>query len=148
MASDIPPPPSLSQVTGLRWLALYVAGFFLLGMAFLGAMLPGLPTVPWLLGASGCFARTSPRLQHWIWYSPLFGPLLRDFYLHRGMRLKSKLVAVPMVVVAVTFSTTRESLLDWLRVLIGVSGLVGVCVILFAVPTVREVNARVPERGA
>lgn len=134
----IPEPPTLPPVSGVRGAVLYVGGLLALGTAYVGVVVPGLPTVPWLMLASFCFARTSPRLQRWLWYSPLFGPLLRDFYLHRGMRPRSKWVAVPMVVTACTTSITLFGLPDWLRVLIGVCGAVGVGVILFAVPTVRE----------
>ena len=134
----IPPPPTRPPARGLTRAILYVSGLVLLGMAYIGVVTPGIPTTPWLLAASYCFARTSPRLQRWIWYSPGFGPLVRDFTLHRGMRPRSKRVAVPMIVLACSFSILFAPLPDWVRVLIAICGCVGVGVVLFVVPTVRK----------
>lgn len=138
MPGETPPPPVLTPATGALRLLLYAGGFALLGMAYLGAILPGLPTTPWVLGASYCFARTSPRLQRWLWYSPLFGPLIRDWYLHRGMRRRAKFVATAMMLAACTFSVTVPPLPDWVRIVIACCGLTGFCVIWGLVPTVRR----------
>ena len=102
----IPDPPMLPPVSGVRGALLYCGGLVALAGAYIGVITPGIPTVPWLLAASFCFARTSPRMQRWLWFSPLFGPVLRDFTLHRGMRPRSKRMAVPMIVTACTLSVT------------------------------------------
>ena len=49
------------------------------GLGFIGAFLPVLPTVPFLIVAAGCFARSSRRLEMWLLDHPRFGPLLRDW---------------------------------------------------------------------
>lgn len=115
---------------------LVAAGLGCVGLAYLGAILPGLPTTPWALAASYCFARSSPRLQRWLLRSPLFGKLLRDWHEHRGIRRPVKFLAVGMVCVACTFSVGFAGLPDWLRVVIACCGATGVCVILFVVPTI------------
>jgi uncharacterized membrane protein YbaN (DUF454 family) len=108
------------------------------GLAYLGAVLPGLPTTPWVLLASYCFARSSPRLERWLKRSPVFGRLLRDWDEHRGIRLWVKVVAVCLVVTVVTLSITLSGLPVWLEWVIGCLAAVGVCVIVFVVPTVRD----------
>jgi len=107
-------------------------------MAYLGAILPGLPTTPWVLLASYCFTRSSPRLERWLKRSPIFGKLLRDWDEHRGIRRPVKIFSVCLVVTVVTLSITLSNLPVWVKVVIGCLAAVGVCTIVFVVPTVRE----------
>ncbi len=107
-------------------------------MAYLGAVLPGLPTTPWVLLAGYCFSRSSPRLERWLKRSPFFGRLLRDWEEHRGIRLHVKVVAVCLVVTVVTLSIVFGGLPVWVKWVIGGLAAVGVCVIVFVVPTIRS----------
>ncbi len=50
-----------------------VGGFIALGLAAIGVLLPLLPTVPFLLVAAFCFARSSKRLHSWLLNHPTFG---------------------------------------------------------------------------
>ena len=55
------------------------AGYFLAGILSLllgavGALVPLLPTVPFVLLAAFCFARSSPRLEAWLVGHQRFGP--------------------------------------------------------------------------
>lgn len=113
------------------------AGLTCVGLAYLGTILPGLPTTPWLLAASYCFARSSPRLQRWLLRSPVFGRMLRDWHEHRGIRRPVKVLACVMVVAACTFSVGFAGLPTWARWAVAACGATGLSVILFAVPTIR-----------
>jgi len=90
-----------------------------------------------VLLASYCFSRSSPRLERWLKRSPIFGRLLRDWEEHRGIRRPVKVVAVCLVVTAVTLSITLGKLPLWVKCTIGGLALVGVSVIVFVVPTIR-----------
>jgi uncharacterized membrane protein YbaN (DUF454 family) len=80
----------------LRWLLL-AGGFVFVGLAALGAVLPVLPTVPFLLVAAACFARSSTRFYHWLLSNRVFGPLIRDWRETRTIPLRAKVSAVTMV---------------------------------------------------
>jgi uncharacterized membrane protein YbaN (DUF454 family) len=133
-----PPRPAPPRASGLRRALYLTAGLACIGLAYLGVLLPGLPTTPWVLLASWCFARSSPMLQRWLRRSPVFGKLLRDWDEHRGIRRPVKLVAVCLVLAALSFSIGYAAVPVWVKWVIGCCGLVGIGVLLFVVPTIRE----------
>ena len=129
------PTPGLR--TGWRRLALVAAGIALMGMAYLGVLLPGLPATPFLLGASYCFVRSSPRLHRWLRRSPVFGRLLHDWEVHRGVRSSVRVFAIALIVGVVTLSVTFGGLPPAARAAVSGLALVGVTVLL-CVPTVES----------
>ena len=117
---------------------LYVAaGILCLGLAYIGSVAPVIPVTPWVLLASYFFGRSSPRLHRWLLRSPIFGKLLRDWHEHRGIRRPVKVLAVCLVVVVCGANVAFAPLDDWLKWVIVCGGAVGICVILFVVPTIR-----------
>ncbi len=78
--------------------AIYVVvGLSSVGMATLGALLPGLPTTVFLLIALWAFSRSSPRLHAWVKRIPLFREALVHAERYQAERTISKgvkLVAV------------------------------------------------------
>lgn len=111
-------------------------GALFLGLAFLGAFLPLLPTTPFLLLSSYFFVRSSPRAAQWLERSPLFGPLLRDWREQRGVRLHVKWTAVGTIALVVGWSLWQGSLPAWAQVLLCALALVGLGVVL-SLKTVR-----------
>lgn len=118
-------------------MAYLLGGLLAVGMAYLGAILPGLPTTPWVLLASYCFARSSPRLQRWLRRTPVFSGLIHDWERHRGIRRPIKVVSVCLVVAVVSASIVFGPLPVWLKWVIGGLAAVGISVIVFVVPTVQ-----------
>jgi uncharacterized membrane protein YbaN (DUF454 family) len=131
------PLPLTRSATGLRRLLYIGAGFFFVGLAILGAMLPLLPTTPFLLLASYFFLRSSPRLHNWLLRSRMFGQLLRDWEKHRGVRPRVKVVAVTLIPVVVFCSAFFGQLPWYLIALLVLLGLIGLTVVI-RLPVVRE----------
>jgi uncharacterized protein len=123
--------------TGWRRVGLIALGLALVGMGYLGVLLPGLPTTPFLIGASYCFIRSSPRLHGWLRRSPVFGKVLHDWEVHGGIRRPVKLFAIILVVAVVTASIVFSSVPVWAKVTIGCLAVVGIGVIV-CVPTVGK----------
>ncbi|KGB83747.1 MAG: DUF454 domain-containing protein [Confluentimicrobium sp.] len=74
----------------LLWL---LFGLLSLGLAVVGAALPLLPTVPFLLLATFFFARSSERLHHWLLSHPAFGQQIMDWQERGAIRRPVKWLA-------------------------------------------------------
>ncbi len=120
-------PIEIPQVTG-GWRFLYQGmGFFFVGLGWVGAFLPLVPTTPFLLLASFFFVRSSPTMQRWLVGSRVFGPFLRDWQKHGGVRPRVKMLAFGMiaVVVATSLASSRLAMLGKMAlVLLSSIGLV------------------------
>ncbi len=85
--------------------ALYLAiGILFVGLGALGAVLPIMPTVPFLLVSVFCFARSSPRLEKKILDHPFWGPQVRDWQERRAIARPAKLAAVTAMAAGVIFT--------------------------------------------
>ena len=73
------------------------AGGISLGLGALGAVLPILPTVPFLLLAAFCFAKSSQRLHTWFIGTKLYQKNLESYAEGRGMTRKTKLTILGSV---------------------------------------------------
>lgn len=86
---------------------LWAAGgflFFVLGMV--GAVLPILPTTPFILVAAFCFARSSDRLNSWFKGTKVYKMVFEGYMTKRSMTLRVKLtILVPVTaLLAVSFA--------------------------------------------
>lgn len=82
---------------------LFVLGLVLVGLGLLGAVLPVLPTTPFLIFALWCFARSSERFHTWLYYHRLFGPSLQEWEQHRVIPVTAKAVAVVGMIASMTY---------------------------------------------
>lgn len=74
-----------------------VLGGLCVVLGIIGIFLPLLPTTPFLLLASWCFARGSRRLHGWLLSHRVFGNYLRNFEAGRGIPLRAKIVATVLL---------------------------------------------------
>ncbi|KTT76116.1 YbaN family protein [Sphingomonas endophytica] len=88
--ADPPTPRRLHAALRLGWLAL---GFLFVALGVIGALLPLMPTTIFLILATGCFARSSPRLEAWLLDHPRFGPTLRAWRRDRAIPRRAKMLA-------------------------------------------------------
>ena len=89
-----------------RWTCLILAYLFLV-LAVIGVVLPGLPTVPFLLLTAWFAARGSERLHHWLYEHPKLGKLLIDWEQQGAVSRASKVTAVILLMVSWVFMYMR-----------------------------------------
>lgn len=77
-----------------------LAAWVALALAIAGVALPGLPTVPFVLLASWCAMRGSPRLHHWLVTHPRFGPMIVEWERNGAVSRRAKRTAVAMMALA------------------------------------------------
>ena len=115
-----------------------VLGLICVGLGALGVVVPGLPTTPFLLLASGLFYRSSPRLQEWLLHSGL-GTYIRSYRCRGGMTIAQKAGACGIMVAMVLLSTfvfiPKGSVA---RIIVPIAGAVGVLTVIFAVPNAKD----------
>lgn len=127
---------------GPRRLLLRGVGFLAVGLGLLGAFLPLLPTTPFVLLASACFARSSPRLDEWLHEHEVLGPPLNAWENHRALPRRAKYTVIALLWVSLPVSAY---LVDaWLaRGALVLVLLVGT-VLLARVPTLEARRERGP----
>lgn len=79
-----------------RW-AWRLLAYLSLGLGLVGIVVPGLPTVPFVLLAAFAAARGSGRLHRKLLAHPQFGPLIRDWQGQGAVSRRAKWLATGMM---------------------------------------------------
>ncbi|MCP5046819.1 MAG: DUF454 domain-containing protein [bacterium] len=118
---------------------LVVCGSICVGLGFIGIFLPLLPTTPFLLLASACYVRSSPRLYHKLLNNKLFGPYIKSYQEHRAIPLHAKVAA--LILLWLTIGYTALFVVPSLAVKILLFGIaVGVTIFLLKVKTLHRAS--------
>lgn len=72
----------------------FISGLCCIALGGLGVILPLLPTVPFVLLAAICFARSSDTAYKWLLHHRVFGPSIRDWQRNGAIRPSVKRKAV------------------------------------------------------
>ncbi|WP_027081058.1 YbaN family protein [Luteimonas mephitis] len=75
-----------------RW-AWWLLAYASLGLGLVGIVLPGLPTVPFVLLSAFAAARGSERLHRWLLAHRVFGPMIVDWQAYGAVRRRAKWMA-------------------------------------------------------
>lgn len=95
-------------------------GCIAMGLGAVGAVVPVLPSFPFLMLAAFCFARSSEKLDTWFKNTKLYKDNLEDFVAGCGMTWKTKI----RIMVTVTL------LMSIGFIMMGVKGIVSGCMVL------------------
>lgn len=129
-------PERLPARVRLKRAVLVAAGLLSLLLGLLGAVLPGLPTTPFVLLAAACFAQASPRLHRWLVQHRWLGPMVRDWEAHHTLPLRIKWLASAMMALMVGVSAWQLAERPGVQAAVLVAGLVG-CLVVWRIPTRR-----------
>ena len=86
-----------------RWLW-FAGGVVSMILAIIGVFLPIFPTVPFLLLAAICFARSSKKAHKWLLEHDSFGPAIRNWQEKGAISRRSKVLASVFMLAALLMS--------------------------------------------
>lgn len=103
-------------MTRFLWMA---GGGVAFGLGAVGMVLPLLPTVPFLLLAAFCFARSSERLHRWLLEHPRLGPPIHDWQDRGAIGRRAKWLASTSILLTFGISIML-GLAPWVLLVQGV----------------------------
>ncbi|MCE0492941.1 YbaN family protein [Vibrio sp. DNF-1] len=86
-------------------------------LGVLGIFLPLLPTTPFLLLASACFVKSSPRFNHWLITHKKFGPVIQNWQTNRAVSSTVRRRGAAAIVVSFCWSIWIVPLV-WLKIIL------------------------------
>ncbi len=113
------------------------AGFAALMMGILGAVLPVLPTTPFILLAAFCFARSSAHFHNKLLANRVAGPIIHEWCQYRSIPRRAKRWAYILMTLSFCSSILLVPAM-WQKVMLLV---IGVILAIF----ISRVPVRVPE---
>lgn len=106
------------------WLILGLISF---SLGVIGAFLPLLPTVPFMLLSAFLFSKSSERLHNWLITHPTFGPSIEDWQRNGAITKRIKLYSTASVAAAFVLSIV----LGLKPIILIIQGVTLLCVLVF-----------------
>ena len=106
-----------SRISRPFWLAI---GWIFVVLAALGAVLPLLPTAPFLIVAAIAFSKSSEKCRQWLYNQPLFGSILIDWEEHGVIPSGAKVIALLSMTLSFVALFISGKVPIWALVIIGV----------------------------
>lgn len=142
--ADAPAAPALAA---RRWRWFYLAlGYICVGLAIAGAVLPVLPTTPFLIVAVWAYMRSHPQRAERLLAHPRFGPLLRDWREQGAIPTRAKIMAISLMAASwglVYVTSASRPLVPWI---VGLT-LCATGLFILTRPAPRRAPAARPEPG-
>ena len=121
-----------------------VIGCISLGIGAVGAVLPMLPTFPFLLLAAFCFARSSERLHTWFVGTKLYKNNLESYLQGKGMTWRAKLRITGTVTLLMGIGFLMMSRVPVGRIVLAIVWLLHMIYFFFGVRTIPAEEASKP----
>lgn len=113
---------------------LIVFGWLAVVCGVAGIFLPVVPTVPFLLLAAACFAKSSEVFHQWLLQHNHLGPLLHGYLNGAGIPFRAKITSLAMLCTSVPASVIFFVNSTWVKVLLVVIAAI-ICGYLLSLPT-------------
>ena len=124
----------------LKKILLVIIGCIGVGLGALGVVLPILPTVPFLLLAAFCFARSSERLNNWFIGTKLYKNNLESYVKGEGMTRKTKIKIMVTVTVLMTVGFIMMNQVLVGRIVLACVWVFHILYFVFGVKTIKKEN--------
>ena len=121
----------------LKKALLVVVGCLSLALGAIGAVLPILPTVPFLMLSAFCFAKSSEKLHSWFISTNLYKKNLESFVKGEGMTVKTKVKIMSTVTILMAIGFIMMSRVPVGRVILAIVWVCHVVYFVFRVKTLK-----------
>lgn len=95
-----------------------ISGFLLVAIGVIGIFLPLLPTTIFLILASICFLKSSPKANEWLRNHKILGVYIDNYQNKSGLTFKSKLINIIILWFSVSFSALLFTEELYIRILL------------------------------
>jgi hypothetical protein len=112
-------------------------GFLSLALGAIGAVLPLLPTVPFLMLAAICFGKSSERLHTWFTSTKLYKENLESYVEGKGMSVKTKVRIMITVTILMSIGFVMMHRVPVGRIVLGIVWIFHVFYFVFGVKTLE-----------
>lgn len=119
----------------MLWIGL---GFVSLGIGAVGAVLPFLPTFPFLMLTLFCFAKSSKRWHKWFIGTRLYKNNLETYVASRSMTVRTKTRIMITVSLVMAFGFLMMSCVPAARVVLVLVWVFHVLYFIFGIKTLQE----------
>jgi uncharacterized membrane protein YbaN (DUF454 family) len=126
--------PDSVELPGLYRYLYFTSGILLVSIGIIGIFLPILPTTIFLILASVCFLRSSPKANEWLRNHKILGAYIKNYQDKTGLTIKAKIFNIAFLWIMILSSTyffTEELFIQLLLLAIAI----GVTIHLLIVKT-------------
>lgn len=129
--------PITTQIIRAFWITF---GFIFVGIGIIGYVTPGMPGLVFFLIATFCFAKGSRKFLRMLVTNPYVGQQILDFKRGKGMTVRTKVIAIAMMVTSMLISILFMVKIYWVKWAIAITG-VGVVILILSWKTKKEDSA-------
>ena len=126
--------PQSKQLSGFYRYLYFISGVLLVAIGVIGIFLPILPTTIFLILASACFIKSSPRANEWLRNHKVLGMYIKNYQDKTGLTIKSKIFNITFLWIMISVSALFFTELLYIRLLLFTIA-VGVTIHLVMVKT-------------
>ena len=93
-----------TKLSDIYRVAYLISGVLLVAIGVIGIFLPLLPTTIFLILASACFVKSSPKAYEWLKNNKYLGPYLKNYQDKTGLTIRSKIITITFLWLSILFS--------------------------------------------
>lgn len=128
-----------SKVKNLELPKLYryfylISGILLVAIGVIGIFLPVLPTTIFLILASACFVKSSPKANEWLRNHKILGMYIKNYQDKSGLTVKAKVINISLLWIMILFSALYFTNEFYIRIILLMIA-VGVTIHLLMIKT-------------
>jgi hypothetical protein len=125
------------KVPGIYRYLYFISGVLLVAIGFIGIFLPILPTTIFLILASACFIKSSPKANEWLRNHKMLGMYIKNYQDGSGLTVNSKIFNITFLWIMISASALFFTELWYLRILLLAIAF-GVTIHLLMIKTKKE----------